>query len=56
MTYTVLTYRIDNGARVAHLDRTFDSVEAARDHALAANCKAYTPFFSLVRGSDTDRD
>ena len=49
MTYLVRTYRIDNGAHVAHLDRTFDTAAEARDYALAANCKAHTPFISTVR-------
>jgi len=49
MIYLVNTYRIDNGAHVAHLDRTFDTVAEARAYALAANCKAYTPFISIVR-------
>lgn len=49
MTYIVRTYRIGNGAHVAHLDRTFNTAAEARDHALAANCKAYTPFISTVR-------
>lgn len=48
MTYIVRTYRIDNGAHVAHLDRTFDNAAKAQDHALAANCKAYTPFISIA--------
>lgn len=48
MTYIVRTYRIDNGAHVAHLDRTFDNAAKARDHALATNCKAYTPFISIA--------
>lgn len=48
MTYIVRTYRIDNGAHVAHLDRNFDNPAKARDHALAANCKAYTPFIAIA--------
>ena len=46
---TVRTYRLDNGAHVAHLDRTFASASEARAHALAANCKAYTPFISIAQ-------
>lgn len=49
MTYLVRTYRIDNGTHVAHLDRAFDTAAEARDHALAANCKAHTPFICTVR-------
>ena len=49
MTYTVRTYRIDTGEHVAHLDRTFTTEAEAQAHALAANCKAYTPFFSTAR-------
>ena len=49
MTYIVRTYRTDTGEHIAHLDRTFATLEAARADALAANCKAYTPFFSLAR-------
>ena len=50
--YTVRTYRVDNGEHIAHLDRDFDSVDAAKAHALAANCKAFTPFISIVKGAD----
>lgn len=49
MTYIVRTYRIDTGKHVAHLDRTFATEAEARAHALAANCKAHTPFFSTAR-------
>ena len=48
-TYIVKTYCIDTGAHVAHLDRTFADAAEAQAHALAANCKAYTPFISVVR-------
>lgn len=47
--YIVRTYRIDNGAHVAHLDRVFPTAAEAQAHALAANCKAYTPFISIAR-------
>lgn len=50
MTFLVRTYRVDTGAHVAHLDRWFNTVAAARGHALASNCKAHTPFIHTVRG------
>lgn len=46
---TVCVYRTDTGARVAHLDRTFDTGAQARAWAIAANCKAYSPFYYIVR-------
>ena len=49
MTYIVRTYRIGTGEHVAHLDRTFTTEAEAQAHALAANCKAHTPFFSTAR-------
>jgi hypothetical protein len=49
MTHTVYVYRIDTGARIAHLDRTFDTASEARSYALAANCKAFTPFYFIAR-------
>lgn len=49
MTFLVRTYRVDTGAHVAHLDRWFNTVAAARGHALASNCKAHTPFIHTVR-------
>ncbi len=51
MAYIVRVYRIDNGAHLAHLahlDRAFDTSIEAHDHALAANCKAYTPFIFIA--------
>lgn len=48
-TFTVRTYRINNGAHVAHLDRTFATAAEAQAHALAANCKAYAPFISIAQ-------
>jgi hypothetical protein len=49
MTYLVLTYRVDTGAHLAHLDRWFGTAAEARDHALWVNCKAHTPFICTVR-------
>jgi len=49
MTYIVRTYRVDTGERVAHLDRAFTNAAEAQAHALAANCKAHTPFISFAR-------
>ena len=46
---TVFTYRVDTGAHIAHLDRTFATAAEARDYALAANCKAFTPFYFIAR-------
>jgi hypothetical protein len=49
MTHTTQTYRVDTGAHIAHLDRAFASAEAASAHALAANCKPFTPFITIAR-------
>ena len=49
MTFTVHAYRADTGEHIDHLDRTFDNIVEAQAHALASNCKAFTPFFFLVR-------
>ncbi len=46
-TYTTRTYR--DGKHLAHLDRTFDTLDAALADAIAKNCKAYSPFFSVAR-------
>lgn len=46
---TVYVYRTDTGAHIAHLDRTFATAADARAYALAANCKAFTPFYFIAR-------
>jgi len=46
---TVFTYRADTGQHIAHLDRTFATADEARAYALAANCKAFTPFYFIAR-------
>ena len=45
--YIVQVYR--DGWHVAHLDRAYTSEAEAKAVALAQNCKAYTPFFSVAR-------
>lgn len=49
MTFIVRTYRIGTGEHVAHLDRAFATAAEAQAHAVAANCKAHTPFISIAR-------
>jgi hypothetical protein len=45
----VSAYRSDTGAHIAHLDRKFANAVDARAFALAANCKAFTPFYFIAR-------
>ena len=46
---TVSAYRADTGQHIAHLDRKFATAAEARAYALAANCKAFTPFYFIAR-------
>jgi len=49
--YVVSAFRISTGEHVKHLDKTFARKSEAQAHALAANCKAFTPFYFTAKES-----
>ena len=48
MMWAVLTSRIGDWRTIAHLTEYFTSEDAARQRALAVNCKAYSPMYARV--------